>query len=39
VDVDAYVAEVAAARDRLRRSWRVLAASFAGACDPSAVRT
>jgi GMP synthase (glutamine-hydrolysing) len=38
VDVDAYVAEVAAARDRLRRSWQVLAASFAGACDPSAVR-
>ncbi len=32
VDVDAYVAEVAAARDRLRATWRVLAAEFAAIC-------
>ena len=32
VDVDAYVEEVAAARDRLRSTWRVLADSFALVC-------
>ncbi len=32
VDVDAYVAEVAAARDRLRRTGRVLADTFARLC-------
>ena len=32
VDVDAYVEDVAAAGDRLRRTWRVLAEAFATAC-------
>ena len=32
VDVDAYVDDVAAARDRLRSTWRVLADSFARVC-------
>jgi GMP synthase (glutamine-hydrolysing) len=30
VDVDAYVADVAAAREELRASWRPLAEAFAG---------
>jgi len=32
VDVDAYVEDVAAAGDRLRRTWRVLAEAFAAVC-------
>jgi GMP synthase (glutamine-hydrolysing) len=32
VDVDAYVEDVAAAGDRLRRTWRVLAEAFATVC-------
>jgi GMP synthase (glutamine-hydrolysing) len=32
VDVDAYVADVAAARDRLRETWRPLADAFAAVC-------
>lgn len=32
VDVDAYVADVAAARDRLRKTWRLLADAFAALC-------
>ena len=32
VDVDAYVAEVVAARDRSRSTWRVLAERFAALC-------
>lgn len=32
VDLDRYVAEVGAARDRLRRTWRVLAERFAQVC-------
>jgi GMP synthase (glutamine-hydrolysing) len=36
VDVDAYVADVAAARDRLRSTWRVLADSFAQVCRETA---
>lgn len=37
VDVDAYVEDVAAARDRLRSTWQPLAASFARLCrEPAA---
>jgi hypothetical protein len=32
VDVDAYVGDVAAARDRLRATWQVLATEFAAIC-------
>jgi hypothetical protein len=32
VDVDAYVEDVAAAGDQLRRTWRVLAEAFATVC-------
>jgi GMP synthase (glutamine-hydrolysing) len=32
VDVDAYVEDVAAAGERLRRTWRVLADGFAAVC-------
>ena len=35
VDVDRYVADVAAATDRLRAAWRLLAASFAASCAAS----
>ena len=36
VDVDAYVRDVAAARDRLRATWRLLADAFAAVCrDPA----
>jgi GMP synthase (glutamine-hydrolysing) len=35
VDVDAYVAEVAGARDRLRATWRLLADAFAAVCRES----
>ena len=35
VDVDAYVADVAAARDRLRATWRVLADALRRACAAS----
>ena len=38
VDVDAYVRDVAAARDRLRATWRLLADGFAAVCrDPAGV--
>ena len=38
VDVDAYVRDVAAARDRLRATWRLLAVAFAAVCrDPAGV--
>ena len=36
VDVDGYVADVVAARDRLRAAWRVLADSFAAVCGETA---
>ena len=38
VDVDGYVRDVAAARDRLRATWRLLADAFAAVCrDPAGV--